>query len=97
MTRGIIVAINPPDLWGMILYSVRYALGRQTYAADDAIGYVLRYAAALKTRDLAHVVSEIDQWCTWNGKHPLVDEWLAGAKSIRAIIEERRKGGDERG
>jgi hypothetical protein len=83
------VTVSPADAWGLILYSVRYALGRRTYAADDAGNYVLRYQDALETWQLAQIVREIVEWCAREPSHVMCREWHGIAAKIDRVIHRR--------
>lgn len=55
------VTVTPHDAWALLLYSVRYALNRQSYAVSESIDLVLRYSSALTKRQLEQIAQEIDE------------------------------------
>jgi hypothetical protein len=86
------VTVGPADAWGMVLYSVRYALGRSTYAVDDAGGYVLGFQDALETWQLAQIAREVSEWCERYPEHCTVREWREIAAKVDAVIHRRMVG-----
>jgi hypothetical protein len=55
------VTITPREAWALLLYSVRYALNRESYAVSESIDLVLRYRDALTNRQLEQIAQEIDE------------------------------------
>jgi hypothetical protein len=55
------VSVPPNKLWGMIIYSVRYALGRRTYATYEVAGWVRRYRNYLKAWQIAKIGNEVQE------------------------------------
>lgn len=51
--------VSPDDLWTLILCTVRYAMGRQTYIVGLAADMVRRYGASLDQRQVAQIAREI--------------------------------------
>jgi hypothetical protein len=82
--------VSTTDLWGLLLYSIRYALGRQTYAVDDALEYVLRYGAALEAWQLEQIAKEIDEHMARSPHEPrdIRGAWERGAARIREMAGE---------
>jgi hypothetical protein len=91
MTRP--VTVSPADAWGMVLYSVRYALGRRTYAVDDVCEYVLRYQDALETWQLQQIVGEISTWCEREKGLAARAEWHGIAARIDHVVQARKAAG----
>lgn len=63
------VTADPNDMWGLLLYSMRYAMGRSSYAPGEAVDLVLRYADALETHQLQQIADEIDDHLKLFGEH----------------------------
>jgi len=52
--------VAPPDLWVMLLSTVRYSMGRMTYMSNLAGELVIGYAKYLTKMQLEQIVNEIE-------------------------------------
>lgn len=52
--------VKPVDLWVMLLSTVRYSMGRQTYMSSLAWELVSQYEAALTKEQLQQIINEIE-------------------------------------
>ena len=63
----------PPDhLWGMLIYSVRYAMGRRSYAVGEVCDWVRAYSKHLmvnQVEQIAREVAEELQKCESQDRH----------------------------
>jgi hypothetical protein len=53
------ILIEPHDLWPMLINSVRYALGRASYAPSEVADLVRKYGSALKPWQRMQIAQEI--------------------------------------
>jgi hypothetical protein len=90
------VTVTPHDAWGLLLYSVRYALNRETYAVSESIDLVLRYRDALTKRQLEQIAQEIEehldrQRSGFMRKQPddIINTLSIGARNIREVANQR--------
>lgn len=51
--------VRPDDLWTLLLCTVRYAMGRQTYIVSLAGDMVRRYGGSLRPEQVAQIGREI--------------------------------------
>jgi len=59
MNKPTTVEINTDELRALVIYSFRYAMGRQTYAVQEVVEALLKYWDHLEDRDQALIVKEI--------------------------------------
>jgi len=91
----------PPDtLWGMILYSVRYAMGRRSCAPGEACDWVRGYQDYLTPHQVEQIAREVNEElarCEARGSR-LGDEcdhrtWMTLVADLRKSAQTRRSGG----
>jgi hypothetical protein len=84
------VKVCPLDAWTLLIATVRYSLGRQTYMTWLAPELVLRYADALLPSQLEQIAEEIEtEVASYMRRFPpdrIPDEesWLRHANQIRS-------------
>ena len=74
----------------MMLFAVRYSLGRQTYAVKDTAGYVRRVALYLDESTLRVMASDIREQERYGyGAHFDRYEWMDVLNVIERVLAER--------
>lgn len=86
--------VRPNDMFVLLLSTIRYSLGRQTYMTSLAPELVVTYSSYLSEDNLKQIVSEIrkevELWSA--GGKPIYDEstWLDWADRIERSINQRQ-------
>lgn len=78
---------GPEDLWVMLLSTVRYSLGRQTYMTSLAPELVLKYSYHLTVNQLLQIAREIQEYLDLYGekaKHR--EEWEKAVRDITQCV-----------
>lgn len=89
------MAPGPEDLWVMLLSTIRYSLGRQTYMTSFAPELVLKYSYHLTVNQLLQVAREIQEYLDIHGEKAKDREgWEGAVKEITycADMKYRRLG-----
>lgn len=77
-------------LEGIIVYAVRYAIGRCTYAVSDVCGFVSGLISHLETNTLRVILRDIEERKDFElGMDCDRKEWRALQIKIRAELEKR--------
>lgn len=81
---------GPEDLWVMLLSTVRYSLGRQTYMTSLAPELVLKYSYHLTVNQLLQIAREIQEYLDLHGekaKHR--EEWEKAVRDITKRADDK--------
>lgn len=74
---------GPEDLWVMLLSTIRYSLGRQTYMTSLAPELVLKYSYHLTVDQLVQVAREIQEYLDLHGEEAKDREgWKKAVRDI---------------
>lgn len=90
------VNIDKEDLWVMLLSTIRYSMGRQTYMSSLAPELVIKYSSGLSKESLRQIEEEIDyelKMCERNnmflGSRLDHEAWRKGLEDIRKLTDDR--------
>lgn len=83
--------VDPETLWCLLLYTMRYALGRASSAPSDAANWIRRYRHYLKPWQVEQIAKEVEEELhRCNSKGTLLghrcdhDEWTRLAADLRS-------------
>lgn len=89
--------VNKFDLWIMLLSTIRYSMGRQTYMPSLCRDLILSYHSILNIDELEQIVREItrelqlytDLGKTLGSKYDH-ETWQQTVKTVERLLEERK-------
>lgn len=84
------MAPGPEDLWVMLLSTIRYSLGRQTYMTSFAPELVLKYSYHLTVNQLLQVAREIQEYLDLHGEKAKDREgWEKAVRDIKKRADDK--------
>lgn len=97
---GCCAQISNNELWGMLLYSMRYAFGRRSYAVGEVCDWIRAYQQLLTTERLEQIAREVNEELEREEKQNrfLGDEcdhrtWMTLVADLRRSVQTRRSEG----